>query len=104
VEWLQLGDHVDPVDPGHLLESRALGEIVTKWITLVREGGWERVDGQLDWILSELGTMPPENRCNARALCTMPVARCRPLSRMKVHLLQMVFARYARVMHLEWSS
>jgi hypothetical protein len=37
-------------------------------MSVVRDDGWERSRGQLDWLLGELGPMPPAERVDSRAV------------------------------------
>lgn len=50
------------------IDSEALGPLVEDWCHLVRSGGHEKQDGQLDAVLSDLGPMPQASLPGARAV------------------------------------
>lgn len=48
--------------------SEALAPLVEEWKTLVRDGGFERREGQLELIASHIGPMPPAEEAARRAI------------------------------------
>eukprot|EP00038_Savillea_parva_P007426 m.170067 g.170067 ORF g.170067 m.170067 type:complete len:558 (+) comp13190_c0_seq1:3-1676(+) len=68
VEWVDTSSTIPPEETEALQASRDLGELVAAWLAAVHQGGWERAQGQLDWITNELGPMPAEDKCDARAV------------------------------------
>jgi len=67
VRWVGLEAEEEPTAE-ELELSASLGPLVEQWIDLVRSTERERVPGQLEGVLSDLGPMPPTARPNARAL------------------------------------
>jgi len=55
-------------DPDLVRKSTSLEPMVDRWLHLVRTGGHERQEGQLDLVLGHLGPMPPAKEVTARAL------------------------------------
>ena len=54
--------------PALLERSESLEGLVVDWIKLVRQTGRERMPGQLEKVLSDLGPVPEAGRVSARAL------------------------------------